>query len=430
MFDFQNIINAAVTANARNTSTIMAEMFLKLCWIVWFLVSFSGVIASTNRTLSETDLHETLFNGYRPDVRPRKNMSDSLDIKMDIHIMSIEDIDEKRQTFTLRAFLEVTWKDEFLTWEPAKYGGVTSINVANSNIWLPDLALLDVYDTLTDIGQKDGRTVIDHEGSVVIWPFKMYTVGCKMKIRRFPFDTQTCILDFISWTNPVSVLDLKTSDTLNLERYSENAEWALESYESVHYLLPYGDDAWAHIKYVFVLRRKYLFQVINVIAPIVVISLLNVTCFVLPAECGEKIGLCITIFLTLAVFLTIITSSMPESSDEFSVLGLYVGLQLLGSAMTILATVVSLCLFNRDKSVRVPLVLRFLSKFCSRTPKRPSEEEDDTKVTENGVKFSTCRSETEITWVMASHAFDRLCMWIAICWHISLFSGFLVGTIA
>ena len=435
----------------------MKVFTMRLC--VWFLCFGSSVMVDS-AVLSETQLHETLFHGYKTDVRPRINISEPLDIKLDMYVMSIESIDEKRQTFTLRAFLEITWRDDFLSWEPDKYGGVKSINVPNEKIWMPDLALLDVYDTLTDLGQAGGRTVIDHEGSVLIWPFKMYTVGCKMKIRRFPFDIQTCSLDFTSWTNPVSVLDLKTSDTPNLGRYSENAEWELERFEHEHYLQPYGADAWGHIKFTFILKRKWLFQVINIITPIVIISLLNLTCFVLPVQCGEKMGLSITIFLTLAVFMTIIISSMPESSDEFSVLGVYVGLQLLGSAMTIFATVCSICLYHRNKSAHVPRVFCLLGKMCCQSePPKSTERNDDSgrlmptvaKLIENDVMVSDdrCKSsvdcskaladrskslavpcESQVTWEIASRAFDRLCLWTAICWHTSLMIGFIVGTIA
>ena len=46
--------------------------------------------------------------------------------------------------------------------------------------------------------------------------------------------------------------------------------------------------------------------------------------FLVPAVSGEKVALCLSLFLTLAVFLTTITTFMPESSDEISVLGIYV----------------------------------------------------------------------------------------------------------
>ena len=410
------------------------------CLAVWLLLYSSGVFASSNVILSETDLLSTLFDKYEPDVRPRKNLTESIDVFMDMYTMSIDKVDEKRQTFTIRAFLEVTWRDDFLIWDKSTYGGVAHINVPNNKIWLPDMALLDVYDSLIDLGQKDGRAVILNDGTVTIWPYKMYTVGCKIKIQRFPFDVQTCVLDFLSWTNPITTLNINTSETMNLGRYTENAEWELESAEPTYYLQPYGKTFWAHIKYTFTLRRKWLFQVLNIIAPIVCISLLNVTCFLLPASCGEKITLSISIFLTLAVFLTIITSSMPESSDEVSILGVYVGLQLLGSALTILTTVISLCLYNKDASQRVPFILRLIAKMCCQHNRKRNGQKYDhhngkTLLNTDGQddvnnacdQQMVCWSESDITWATASRAFDHLCMWMAVVWHVGLLIAIMIG---
>ena len=75
-------------------------------------------------------------------------------MSMAIFIMSVNSIDEKSQTFTLRGLLEVKWTDQFLTWESEDFGGVKKINVKNENIWLPDLALMNVYDSPTEMGQK------------------------------------------------------------------------------------------------------------------------------------------------------------------------------------------------------------------------------------------------------------------------------------
>ena len=107
---------------------------------------------------------------------------------------------------------------------------------------------------------------------------------------------------------------------ISFSSYQHSGEWDLESYTVTEYQRPYGNDFFDHIKFTFSLRRKWLFQVMHLIAPIVCISLLNITCFMVPAVSGEKVALCISMLLAFAVFLTTITSFMPESSDEVSFL--------------------------------------------------------------------------------------------------------------
>ena len=383
---------------------------------------------------TETELHTKLFQGYNPDVRPVLNTSETVEVVVKLNLMSFDNIDEKKQSFSVRAFLEVKWTDEFLTWDPEE-NGVRTINVQTKSIWLPDLALEDVYDRPTDLGQDTGRAVVNYNGSIVIWPYKLYTVACKIKIHYFPFDVQNCVLDFLSWTNPSSAMQLLRDipEVISFGFYRENGEWELDSHEILQYQRPYGNDSWDHIKFSFSLRRKWLFQVMNIIAPIVCISLLNLTCFVVPAESGEKIALCISMFLTLAVFLTTITSLLPESSDEVSILGIYVCLQLLGSGFTIVFSVVSLQLYHRDKDQPVSNSFLLLCKvFCqskSATHRIKYQHR-------NGIGLSyvqepdSCdkpvvlsESESRVTWTLVSHAFDRLCFVLSLCWNVCLLVG-------
>ena len=42
----------------------------------------------------------------------------------------------------------------------------------------------------------------------------------------------------------------------------------------------------------------------------------------LPVESGEKISLEITVLLSLAVFMLVVSESMPPSSDNFPIIGM------------------------------------------------------------------------------------------------------------
>ena len=50
-------------------------------------------------------------------------------------------------------------------------------------------------------------------------------------------------------------------------------------------------------------------------------SLIAAMSFILPVESGEKVSLEVTILLSLAVFMLIVTESMPPSSDNFPLMG-------------------------------------------------------------------------------------------------------------
>lgn len=73
---------------------------------------------------------------------------------------------------------------------------------------------------------------------------------------------------------------------------------------------------------VFVSERKADFYSMNVMMPIVLVSVMVVFVFLVPAESGEKITYVLTVFLSLAVLLTIVMDSLPRTSKSISVLGM------------------------------------------------------------------------------------------------------------
>ncbi|KAH3735927.1 hypothetical protein DPMN_042488 [Dreissena polymorpha] len=54
---------------------------------------------------------------------------------------------------------------------------------------------------------------------------------------------------------------------------------------------------------------------------------------------------CLSLFVALAVFMSIVNGSLPESSDEVSKFGVYICLQLIDFGLSTIATVVSLKCF-------------------------------------------------------------------------------------
>ena len=150
-------------------------------------LSMRGMYAN-DEAKTEVTLHKKLFEDYLPEIRPVNNISEAVEVDLNLLISSIDNIDEKKQTFTAREFMEIAWIDSFLKWNHTEYAGIETINVKNEKIWSPDLALTDVYDNPTDLGQSNGIIVVDYNGGCKIWPYKMYQVGCRIMVQKYPFD--------------------------------------------------------------------------------------------------------------------------------------------------------------------------------------------------------------------------------------------------
>lgn len=126
------------------------------------------------------------------------------------------------------------------------------------------------------------------------------------------------------------------------------------------------------------LRRKTLFYTVNLIIPCVLISFVTLSVFILPADAGEKITLCISILLALVVFLLLISKILPPSLT-IPLISQYL---LFTFIMNILAIVSTVIVINRNyrtpRTHQMPYWIRLV--FLNFLPrimlmKRPDHDE-------------------------------------------------------
>ena len=146
--------------------------------------------------------------------------------------------------------------------------------------------------------------------------FQIYQSSCTIDVTYFPFDQQTCIMKFGSWTfngDQVSLALYNNKNFVDLSDYWKSGTWDI--IEVPAYLNVYdGTPTETDITFYIIIRRKTLFYTVNLILPTVLISFLCVLVFYLPAEAGEKVTLGISILLSLVVFLLLVSKILPPTS--------------------------------------------------------------------------------------------------------------------
>lgn len=141
------------------------------------------------------------------------------------------------------------------------------------------------------------------------------------------------------------------------------------------------DEPYIDIIFSIILRRKTLYYNVNLIIPCVGISFLSVLVFYLPSDSGEKMSLCISILLSLTVFILLLAEIIPPTSLAVPLLGKYL---LFTMTLITFSVIVTICILNvnyrspatHEMSPWVKTVfMEVLPKYlCLR---RPSKEEDE-----------------------------------------------------
>ncbi|KAL4623923.1 neuronal acetylcholine receptor subunit alpha-2-like [Arapaima gigas] len=299
---------------------------------------------------AEDELFKKLFIGYNKWSRPVPNISDVVIVKFGLSIAQLIDVDEKNQMMTTNVWLKQEWNDYKLRWNPSEYENVTSIRVPSELIWVPDIVLYNNADGEFAVTHMT-KAHLFHTGMVRWVPPAIYKSSCSIDVTFFPFDQQNCKMKFGSWTYDRAKIDLERIETtVDLKDYWESGEWAIVNAVGTYNTKKYDccHEIYPDITYFFIIRRLPLFYTINLIIPCLLISCLTVLVFYLPSDCGEKITLCISVLLSLTVFLLLITEIIPSTSLVIPLIGEYLLFTMIFVTLSIVITVFVLNVHHRS----------------------------------------------------------------------------------
>lgn len=252
---------------------------------------------------------------------------------------------------TTNLWVEQEWHDYKLSWNPGDYGGLEYIYVPSEHIWLPDIVLFNNADGNYEVTLMTMATLY-HDGKVVWKPPAIYKSSCEIDVEFFPFDEQSCVMRFGSWTYDGLQVDLQHMDQLpgsnvvhigiNLKEYYLSVEWdilAVPAQRNEEYYPCCPEQPYPDITFNITMRRKTLFYTVNLIIPCVGLSFLTVLVFYLPSDSGEKVSLVISILLSLTVFFLLLAEIIPPTSLAVPLLGKYLMFTMVLVSFSIAVTV-------------------------------------------------------------------------------------------
>uniref|UniRef100_A0A8C8A1C6 Cholinergic receptor, nicotinic, alpha 6 n=1 Tax=Oryzias sinensis TaxID=183150 RepID=A0A8C8A1C6_9TELE len=288
------------------------------------------------KACSEDRLFRKLFRRYNQFIRPVENVSDPVTVEFEVSISQLVKVNQSviSNVNSLEREMKKPVSHEL-------FDGIEFIRVPSNKIWRPDIVLYNnaVGDFLVEDKTK---ALLKFDGTITWIPPAIFKSSCPMDITYFPFDYQNCSMKFGSWTYDKAKIDLVLiGSKVNLKDFWESGEWEIIDAPGYKHDIKYNccEEIYPDITYSFYIRRLPLFYTINLIIPCLLISFLTVLVFYLPSDCGEKVTLCISVLLSLTVFLLVITETIPSTSLVIPLIGEYLLFTMIFVTLSIVITV-------------------------------------------------------------------------------------------
>ena len=157
------------------------------------LASLKTVICSDPHDWHDTHdrLVNSTFSSYNTLTRPSSDGSATI-VSVSLIPSFIHDLDEKSQTLRLTSTISLFWEDPRLSWQPPDYGGISTIHIPQSQLWLPPVHIENSIDARERFGYDENLVTIHPSGHVSWTVNQVISVRCNIKVSYYPFDVQKC----------------------------------------------------------------------------------------------------------------------------------------------------------------------------------------------------------------------------------------------
>lgn len=310
-----------------------------------------------------TKLRSDLLVNYHSDVRPLNNQSHSMTVSISLYLYNVLEVDSVRGVITLVLSLMCSWVDQRLVWDPAMYGGINNVLYYQYELWKPPM-VLGTPVAFTAMWNSKFHINVSPNGFAWMNTGDVVESSCSFNMKYWPFDKQVCDVGFLPMDYPMDQLNVTTMDPAIVLYTDRNQEWIIEKtehYQSTTYGL-------YETRFRFYLKRQSMFYVMAIILPIAGMNVVTSLVFLLPSESGERVSYSITIMLSLAVFLTVVSDEMPKTSDPVSLICTFLLSGIIISLISMVIVIWNMRLQYRNKNQPIGAFYKLLVKMTKFKP--------------------------------------------------------------
>ncbi len=225
------------------------------------------------------------------------------------------------------------WRDEHREWNTSEVP-VDHINVHADEVWHPWFFLANCESADCIIKpQNQTRVRIRYTGISRYQVFsRMITSSCDLDLTLFPFDQQTCDMNFILGDYTTSHIAISGLNITTLRQTYDNDEWDLihmfdgaANFSGLRFkrnpdgswnMNPYEKTFLGYSGFIVKLtfQRRHDYYIYNLLVPVLLISLMGCfTIFLSPKNSGDRLNLVVTVLLGFLFLQSTIASVIPQA---------------------------------------------------------------------------------------------------------------------
>ena len=336
---------------------LKADMIRFSICVILYSMCFVFTHALENRTRAIRDLTDVLihFNSRfnPPNYKYRGLNTTDTNVFINVNLRNLIDFDVSRSLLKLYGLFTWRWKDETLQWNFNDFDMIEEILLPKNRIWFPSLYITNTAEGTTALSLAESVTV-NFRGEVRYETPQIIDVLCHPDVYKYPYDVHICAIKLAPLlVNPGFALTITDNEQFLFKNFWNNSVWDVSPFDLIT-----KDSKYVNIY--IKLSRFPFFLMLNLVAPVLILAIMNMFVFALPHDSGEKISFSITMLLSFVVFISFTIEELPESSSSVCVFNIFLSVQLVESTLIALTVIMLSRLHHKSEEEDIPDFLLFI----------------------------------------------------------------------
>ena len=283
-------------------------------------------------------------------------------------LTTIKDFDLSSGRIVSTGYLQISWIDELLVWNPENFGDISKLSLEHDYNWKPGLAF-DKNDDGESLIKSTlfAPTWVSNNGIVVVLSAGSFETVCDLDTTQYPFDSHSCNYRISTNYDITEVVLQASDDKIDLSSFTENGEWYITETECKHE--PVTDKAKivkvSTISNVLQIKRRSGFVMLHVMCPLLFLDILGIAVCLVPPDSGERISFSVTMFLSFVFLSSSIVTELPRNSLKLTSISMDLLMVNIFSTCSVLWSIYIVRL-SRQHDHQLPSYLKYITDVVNR----------------------------------------------------------------